>query len=141
MDKRQLVVQIQTHLAQELAGLLPELNAAEKEERPVSAQVGERVQEIQRQLTMYKFLPLRDFTESDVVCPASLVELQLGERRAYYFVVPNGGGLVMRVGGEPLQVITPQSPLGDALLGKKVGDPVSVATQGAPREYRILSIR
>jgi hypothetical protein len=62
-------------------------------------------------------------------------------RRAFYFIVPSGGGLVMRVDGNPVQVITPNSPLGEVLMGRHAGDTVSVEAGGKPREYKIVSMR
>ncbi len=97
-------------------------------------------EEIRRLLTLYRFLPRRHYDKEDVIIPSALVELQLGTTRAYYFVAPQGGGLVTRVDGQPVQVITPQSPLGEALLGRKVGDRISVEIRGGTREYEILSV-
>jgi transcription elongation GreA/GreB family factor len=136
MDKRKVVDEIQTYLAGELASLLPAAEAG-----TLDADGGERIREIRRQLTMYKFLPVREFGTEDVVCPASLVELELGERRAFYLIVPSGGGLVMRIEESPVQVITPQSPLGEALLGRRVGETVRVQGHGGERNYRIVSLR
>lgn len=139
MDKRKVVTEIQTYLAGELAALLP---TVERGKGAAKRDAGERAREIQSQLTMFKFLPVREFGDDDVVCPSSLVELELNGRRAFYFVVPSGGGLVMRVDESPVQVITPQSPLGEALLGRRVGDTVSVASaSGVAREYRIVSLK
>ena len=136
MDKRKVVNEIQTHLAEELATLLPAIEAGK-----VDPQSGGRIREIQSQLTMYKFMPLREYGSDDVICPTTLVELELHGRHAYYFIVPSGGGLIMKIDDHPVQVITPYSPLGEALLGKRVGERVSVAARGAvARDYRIVSL-
>jgi transcription elongation GreA/GreB family factor len=138
-NKRKVVEEIQNHLAEELAGLLPAAEAAEKANRELPVDQAERVRAIQQQLTMYRFLPMREFNSEDVVCPSSLVELEISGRRAFYFLVPSGGGLVMKIEGNPVQVITPNSPLGEALLGRKVGDQVQVQAAGSARAYRIVS--
>jgi transcription elongation GreA/GreB family factor len=72
--------------------------------------------------------------------PGALVELELGGRKALYLIVPQGGGLVLSVEGEPVQVITPQSPLGEAVLGRKKGDAVTVATASGERVYRLVRL-
>jgi hypothetical protein len=90
---------------------------------------------------MWKFLPLREFGSADVVCPAALVELELQGTHAFYFIAPQGGGLVLRQDGCPVQVITPNSPMGEALLGRREGDVVEVETRSSVRSYRVISIR
>ncbi len=123
MDKQEVVSQIKEYLEEEL-------KEADQE----------RSAEIQGLLLMYRFLPTRKYTSEDVIIPSALVELQLGNTHAYYFVAPQGGGLVTRVQGQAVQVITPQSPLGEALLGKKVGDQINVRVRDSVREYKIVSI-
>lgn len=131
MKKKEVIEQVQAYLAEELSQLV---NAASPEEVA-------RAAEIQKQLVMYRFLPMREYGKDDVVCPSALVELELNGRRAFYFIVPQGGGLVTSVGGVPVQVITPQSPLGEVLLGKKAGEEVRVETSGGGhRVYRIVSL-
>ena len=100
----------------------------------------EREKEIKSLLLMYRFLPVRTYGPEDVIVPSALVELKLGQATAYYFVTPQGGGLITTVEGKAVQVITPQSPLGEALLGKKVGDVVQVSSRGSIREYQVIAI-
>jgi hypothetical protein len=122
--KREIIDEIQHYLVTELK----ELGEAPSE----------RAAEIHRQLLMFRFLPVREFGPEDVICPGGLVELELNGMRALYFVVPTGGGLVMQIAGRPIQVITPQSPLGEAILGRKVGDIAKVTVGSGVREYRIV---
>src|SRR5581483_11142645 len=96
---------------------------------PAQAQ---RAAELQSQLLMWKYLPIRDFGgPDDVACPAALVELEHGKTRAFYFIAPQGGGLVTRIDGQPVQVITPNSPMGEAIMGKKAGDIVEIETRSS----------
>jgi transcription elongation GreA/GreB family factor len=53
------------------------------------------------------------------------------------FVAPHGGGSVLAGG---VQVVTPVSPLGRALLGKQVGDEVEVALPGRTRSLAIVAV-
>jgi hypothetical protein len=133
MDKKKLIDELQAYLAQELADLLPSLEDA----RPDNPSV-ERAEEIRRQLLMYKFLPVRQFTAADVICPSGLVEMELNGIRSFYLIVPSGGGLVTRISGQVVQVITPQSPLGEVLLGRRVGETVQVRVGGGTRNYKIV---
>ena len=130
-SKRAIVEHIQAHLSDELASLSgsPDTGA------------GARAAEIEKQLVMFRFLPLRDYSGPDeVAVPSALVELEFGGREAFYFLVPSGGGLIMRIEEHPVQVITPQSPLGVALMGRKAGDEIDVQVGGGMRRYRVKSI-
>lgn len=125
MDKRRVVEEITAFLNDELAEAGPE-----------------RAAEIRRLLQMYRFLPVREFGPDDVVCPSALVGLELqGGPTTHFLIVPSGGGLVTRIEGLPVQVITPQSPMGEALMGKKAGDQVVVEARTEKRCYRVLSVR
>lgn len=99
------------------------------------------VAEFKRLATVYRFLPRRDYDETDVIAPGVMALLEINAVKTYCYIAPEGGGLVLRVGGAPVQVITAQSPLGGALLGKSLGDEVQVMTQSGVRNYRILGIR
>ncbi len=99
-----------------------------------------RQSELRAQLQMYRFLPKRIYSHDDLVVPSVLVTLKTGSVEAYYFVVPQGGGLITDVDGKPLQVITPHSPLGEKLLGKKVGDAFEVELRNGVRHYEVTSI-
>jgi hypothetical protein len=123
-DKRRLVAVLREHL--------------EDEARSADAA---RREEITRLLLIYRFLPLRDLTDQDVAAPAALVGLEINGHVSYAFITPQGGGLITEVDGFPVQVVTPQSPMGEALLGKKVGEEARVSVRGGERAYRVVSIR
>ena len=131
VNKRDLVLEITGHLASELADL--------ERESPASP----RISELVGLLTMYRFLPLPDYGEADVACPAALVEVLAIEsgKRSQVFIVPKGGGLVFAWEGFPVQVVTPESPLGGSLLGRKEGDRVEVPSSSGPRNYLVAKIR
>lgn len=138
MDKKKVVGEIQNYLAQELSELASALENPNNLGPEAMEDVAIRVDDIKKQLLMYKFLPVRPFTSDDVICPGGLVELELNQMHAYYLIVPAGGGLVTRVEGKAVQVITPNSPLGEALMGKKVGDAADVQVGGKPRHYKVV---
>lgn len=130
--KKKIIQEIQNYLAQELASL------AENERSDGAIQ---RIVEIQRLMLQYQFLPVREYGVDDVICPAALVELDLSGHRTYCFIVPQGGGMVMQINGKAVQVVTPHSPLGEALLGKRVGDRIEVQMSGrSTRVYHVVSI-
>ncbi len=46
-----------------------------------------------------------------------------------YFVLPGGGGITIKDEGGGVTVVTPRTPLGSALLGKKKAETVGVASR------------
>jgi transcription elongation GreA/GreB family factor len=85
-------------------------------------------------------LPVRHFAESDEIDVGALVELSAKKERNFYFIAPRAGGTEVNVDGSEVLVITPQSPLGQQLVGRKQGDKVSLAIAGTASEFRIASV-
>ncbi len=104
-------------------------------------------QHAQRQLLQVRFLPRRVYdSPDDIIVPSALVEietLRVGEdagARSWCYLVPSGGGLILSVRGQPVQVLTPQSPLGSALIGKRRGEELQVRAGGGERRVRIRAL-
>jgi transcription elongation GreA/GreB family factor len=55
-----------------------------------------------------------------------------------YWIAPEGGG--SRLEGGAVQVVTPKSPLGRALLGKAAGDTSEVTLGGRVRVLEIMEV-
>jgi transcription elongation GreA/GreB family factor len=70
--------------------------------------------------------------------PGALVEAEDAEgTRLFYFVAPEGGGTKLSGG---VQVLTPLSPLGAALSGKREGDEVELKVAGNTRHLTLLCV-
>ncbi|WP_288439585.1 GreA/GreB family elongation factor [uncultured Pseudomonas sp.] len=89
-----------------------------------------RTAEIRQALLTYQQLLLRDYDDSLGVQVSNLVTLEdeQGEQRLL-FLGPEAAGLKIGEGDEQVTVITPRSPLGQQLLGKKVEDEVNLGAQ------------
>jgi hypothetical protein len=59
-----------------------------------------------------------------------------------FFLAPAGAGIELTgPGGDGfLSVVTPQSPVGRSVLGRRVGDTVEVTVEGEPREWTITFV-
>lgn len=89
-----------------------------------------RSAEIRQALLTYQQLLLRDYDPARGVQLSNLVTLEDedgGQRRL--FLGPEAAGLKIGQGDELVTVITPRSPLGQQLLGKKVDEEVNLGTQ------------
>lgn len=85
----------------------------------------------------FKPVPLR---RGEKIGLGALVEVEDGDCGKTLFVAPAGAGeeLTGPGGDGLLQVVTPASPLGRGLLGKKVGDVVEVMVKGELAEWEIV---
>lgn len=99
-----------------------------------------RVAELEEILIVYRATQPRDFAPTEAIAPTALVEVQAGTKRSSVFILARGGGLSIVFEGKSVLTVTPQSPLGEALIGLKVDDTVEVENGNSVREYRILSV-
>ena len=56
-------------------------------------------------------------------------------------MAPAGGGLSLTLEGQVVGIITPQSPLGQALLGARTDDDVELITPRGLRELTVIAVR
>lgn len=82
-----------------------------------------------------------DLPPDSPVQAGALVELDLAHKSKTVFVLPKGGGMNFKLDGLVVQVITPASPLGQAIVGLSEGDFAQVEVAGASHECEILSVR
>ncbi|HEN8714517.1 MULTISPECIES: GreA/GreB family elongation factor [Pseudomonas] len=89
-----------------------------------------RTAEIRQALLIYQQLVLRDYDPARGIQIGSLVILEdeAGAQRQV-FLGPEAAGLKIGEADALVTVITPRSPLGQQLVGKKVDDEVSLGAQ------------
>jgi transcription elongation GreA/GreB family factor len=100
-----------------------------------------QAREIQDSIELYQAMTVRDFKAGEPIDLGALVEVDADGERSLYFVGPKGGGLEIKHGRLEITVITPQSPLGQNLTGKKAGDGWTTGAGKAAVMYRIVSVR
>lgn len=101
-----------------------------------------RAAELKGALAQLASLEPRAFGPDERVSALALVEVVDldSDAKERFFVSPFGGGLKVSVGGVEVKVVTAQSPIGDALIGKRVGDLVEVTAGGRVRELEIVGV-
>lgn len=85
--------------------------------------------EIAANITLYESMTVPAIPSDGLVVLGAAVAVDHAGNRTWYFIGPRAGGLEVNVDGMMLLVLTPQSPLGRELLGKRVGDSVRVQTR------------
>jgi len=96
-----------------------------------------RVAELEAAVAEVGALALRAFGAADRVALGALVTVDEDGREHRFFVAPHGGGTILAGGA---QVVTPASPLGRALLGRRVGDEVEVSLPGKLRSFELVAL-
>ncbi|HLP08598.1 MAG TPA: transcription elongation factor [Opitutaceae bacterium] len=94
--------------------------------------------ELREAFDTFRELPVHDFAAGEAIALGALVETELAGEKNLYFVGPKGGGLEVEVEGVTIFVITPHSPLGAKLIGRRAGD-ILPAPAGRPG-VRIVSV-
>ena len=98
----------------------------------------QRVAELEAGRAATVALALRDFVAHDPVALGAIVTVDEDGARHDVFIAPYGGGTVL---GEGIQVVTPASPYGGALLGRRVDDEIDARLPNRVRSLTIVAIR
>jgi transcription elongation GreA/GreB family factor len=96
-----------------------------------------RIDELRGGIVGVAALSLRDFAGRPAALGA-LVTLEEDGAVSTLLVAPAGGGA--RLAGGTVQVVTPPSPLGRAVLGKEAGDAVEVVVAGKTRTLQVTEV-
>lgn len=96
--------------------------------------------EIREQIEFYAAMTLPALGPRAEVIVGALVEIEEQANRRFYFVGPRAGGLEVTCEEQPVMVVTPQSPLGRQLLGRRAGDAVQLPGRGSRGAMNILSV-
>ena len=91
-------------------------------------------------LQHFQAFSLRAFGPADPIDLGALVKLEANGEQSFYFIGPRAGGAeIMHEEGTVL-VLTPQSPLGRQLIGKRTGDRLKIELGGVRNEYRVAAV-
>ena len=86
-----------------------------------------RVQELQAAIHDYQALKLLDFDENKSITQSALVQLYADSQdQHWFFIGPAAGGFRCQLAEQNITVITPQSPMGLAFMGKYQDDDIKV---------------
>ena len=96
--------------------------------------------ELEAAITEFEKLNPRPLAAGEAIGLGALVELELGGERSFYFLGPRAGGTEVMHDRKEILVITPQSPLGEQLLGKKAGDRPQLTVGGVKQSACIVSV-
>ena len=100
-----------------------------------------RAAEIRRALERYRGLSLLPFGAQSPIRLTALVTLETDDGRPLrVFLGPDAGGLKVSCDGVECIVITPESPLGRALLGRVCDDEIEVGGKRDKKRYTVVAV-
>ncbi|HEX8790440.1 MAG TPA: GreA/GreB family elongation factor [Polyangiaceae bacterium] len=97
-----------------------------------------RVEQLRTALAEVRAMGVRSFLAEERASLGALVTLDEDGDEIVVWLAPHGGG--SRLADGRVQVLTPPSPLGRAVLGKVAGDDLTVAVGGRARELTIVRV-
>jgi transcription elongation GreA/GreB family factor len=97
--------------------------------------------ELEQAIAKLRTLPLREFGADEETDIGAVIELHAKKEKSFYFLLPSAGGTEVAHNGDEILVITPESPLGQQLVGKKKGDRFQLEIAGTRSEYRVAAVQ
>jgi len=100
-----------------------------------------RVEELTQALDSLQMLQLKKLHKTSPIQLGALVRLKSGdEKTRTLFFGPAAGGETITVDGEDIIIVTSRSPLGQAVLGKTVGDTFDFKMGTDSHTYTVVSL-
>jgi transcription elongation GreA/GreB family factor len=96
--------------------------------------------EIEAAIAAFEKLDARAYGPGEPIDLGALVELESSDEQTLYFVGPKAGGTEVMHQKREVLVITPKSPLGEQLMGRKQGDTLQINIAGARNQHRVTRV-
>jgi transcription elongation GreA/GreB family factor len=160
VDKARVLGALRDRVAAQLAALTTSQRTAQvgathaeakqehpKDTRAIEAQylargLAARVESLRDTLGLLHALSPATFGDDDAIALTALVDVESDDGdESTFFVVPAGGGETIVVDDTTVQVVTPASPLGHALIGRRIDDEVAVELPGGRRRLVVVAVR
>ena len=88
----------------------------------------------------YAAMPVRPFGLNEPIATGALIVLENEGERFWYFLGPAAGGTAVTCETHEVLVVTPQSPIGRLLTGKRRNERIEMGGGKARIAYRVLSV-
>jgi transcription elongation GreA/GreB family factor len=96
--------------------------------------------EIAQAIAQFEKIAVREFLSADAIDTGAVVTLQSGKERNVYFIGPRAGGTEILFEEKEILVITPESPLGSQLMGRRSGDKCDLDLGGRKQEFKVVQV-
>ena len=96
--------------------------------------------EMESAISELRKLALRKFGPTAPIDLSAVVVVESAAETSHYFIAPKAGGLEVTVGRQEIFLLTPQTPLGKQLIGRKAGDKIKLQLGPKPEMLKIVSV-
>lgn len=101
-----------------------------------------RIEALQSSLSEYQNSKFSSYNTGSTIGIGALVTLQCeDELVSLYFIGPSSGGITIKADQVKVQVLTPTAPLGQLLMGKSLGDDVTLILPQRSKSYIVIDIQ
>jgi hypothetical protein len=99
-----------------------------------------RARELEAGVALVSTLSVASFAEGKPISAGALATLSVDGETQRVLMSPAGGGLTLEDPDGPIRVVTPQAPLGRALLGRLPGEDFELTVAGRTNEVSIVAV-
>jgi len=99
-----------------------------------------RARELDATIATLLAQPLRAFAADEAIALGALVELESADKLERVLICSGGGGTSVDEERGTIRIVTPEAPLGRALMGKTAGDEIELVVGGRKRELVVVSV-
>lgn len=96
--------------------------------------------EVASAIAAFRNIPVRIFGPQEPAAVGALVRLEARGSKSVYFLGPAHGGLEIQINGDEVMVVTPSSPLGRSLMGRRSGERVTLPQGARTIEHTICAV-
>jgi transcription elongation GreA/GreB family factor len=99
-----------------------------------------RARELESTITALLAQPPREFEADEAIALGAFVVLESADKVERVLICSGGGGTSVEDEHGTVRIVTPEAPLGRALLGKAAGEEVELVVASRKRELTIVSV-
>jgi transcription elongation GreA/GreB family factor len=99
-----------------------------------------RVHEIDELIVLFRTTKFKDFESEDPVDISALVDVKLDGQKKKILIMPKGGGVTCELNSQSIQIVTPTSIFGEALMGLTKGDEAEFEVGNKVKTFEVLAV-
>ena len=96
--------------------------------------------ELREAADSFRSLEMHEFEPDEPITLGALVKVEVRGEPNFFVLGPKAGGIEVTFDGKKVTVLTPQSPLGRKLLGRRAGETIPADPVPGARALKVISV-